>query len=161
MTDAQLRAALVNALREDCSSLNEYVLTPSNWETTSSSPTSSQFALYGDGGTLMLNVIPDGVGGANVVIADSEREVTNVLLYNSGCKTIATEPLTTGETDGGTQGNSNPNTNQSTGHNEERCTSVQVPNPQWDPYAAPGVMAMKGITQYIFERQCEWVWVSD
>ncbi len=155
LTDAQLRAALVKSLREDCTSLNEFVLTPSNWETVSTSPTSSQFSLYGDGGTLSLNVIPDGVGGANVAIADSDHETTNILLYNSGCKTLATAPLDSGNDNSVQQGGT-----QNSGHNEQRCTQVQVPNPQWDPYAGPGVMAMKGINQFMYEQQCQWVWVN-
>lgn len=150
--ESELRAVLVSALRQDCTSLNEYVLTPSNWTLVESSETSSLFSLYGDGGTLSLNVIPDGVGGANVVIADIDSYTTNVNLYNSGCNSLAS--------DLGGEYEEN-NNSSSTGHNEERCSQVQVPNPQWDPNAGPGVMSMRGIPQYVYEQQCQLVWVTN
>jgi hypothetical protein len=150
--ESELRAVLVSTLRDECTSLNEYVLTPSNWTLVESSDTSSLFSLYGDGGTLSLNVIPDGVGGANVVIADIDSYTTNINLFNSGCRSIASDIT------GGYEEQTSPSTS---GYNEERCTQVQVPNPQWDPYAAPGVMSMRGIPQFIYEQQCQLVWVPN
>jgi hypothetical protein len=152
LNESQLRAALVSALRDDCTGLNEYVLTPSNWTLAESSETSSLFSLYGDGGTLSLNVIPDGVGGANVVIADIDAYATNINLFNSGCRSIASDMS------GGYEEESSP---ANSGHNEERCTQVQVPNPQWDVYASPGVMSMRGIPQFIYEQQCQLIWVPN
>lgn len=161
LSDADLRAILVTKLASDCSSLNAWMIGPENWELVGSTPTGggSEYALYGDGGAIALDVIPDGVGGANVVIADVYAYVTNINLYNSGCRTLAKAPAEELNSDYDMGGGDSSNVEQ-TGHYEQRCTQQMVPNPQYDPMASPGVMSMKGITQYIYENQCTDVWVD-
>ena len=161
---------MVDKLNADCTGLNQYILTPANWTTVTYDPTSgATFELYGDGGTLGLNVIPNGVGSANVVIADQDYETTNTNLFNMGCSSLATDPNSSGSGDtgdgsssSGSSGSSNSGVQpvQPSGHYEQRCASQYVPNPQWDPMAGPGVMAMKGINQYITQQQCQQVWVN-
>ena len=159
LSETQLKAILVSKLSADCTGLNAYMLSPSNWESQGASPTGAgtEFMLPGDGGALVLDVLPDGVGGANVVIADAEAYVTNINLYNSGCKTIASPPA---DDSGESTSSGNADNTQQTGHYEQRCQQVMVPNPQYDPMAGPGVMAMKGISQEIWQSQCSQVWVQ-
>jgi hypothetical protein len=160
LTETELKATMVDVLRGDCSSLNSYVLSPSNWETVFFDvDTGGEFSLPGDGGTLTLDVVSNGNGGANVTIADSDYESTNSALYYSGCATLATTPAgNDGSNLEGTDGSSTDG--QVSGHYEQKCTYNQVPNPQWDPNAAPGVMSMKGIPQYINQQSCQQVWVN-
>jgi hypothetical protein len=90
LTEVQQKAILVDKLASDCNQLTAYAMTPGNWEASGKPPGGSgtEFSLYGDGGTLSLDVIPDGVGGANVRIAEVNRDVTNILLTNSGCRSL-------------------------------------------------------------------------
>lgn len=159
LSDSELKAIMVSKLASDCTGLNAYMLTPDNWESVGQSPTGagSEYVLSGDGGAIALDVIPDGAGSANVVIADLYVDVTNINLYNSGCRTLASPPVDSSNSDLGTTSDTS---NQQTGHYEQQCQQVMVPNPQYDPMAGPGVMAMKGINQYFYENQCSQVWVQ-
>jgi hypothetical protein len=92
-SESELKAILVSALRDDCADVNEFMLSPKNWTKIDSASENAEFGLFaGDGGDLILTVIPDGNGGGNVVISEANKQVTNLNLYNSGCKSIAKVP---------------------------------------------------------------------
>ena len=87
-SESELKAILVSALRDDCADVNEFMLSPKNW-----TKIDAEFGLFsGDGGVLILTVIPDENGGGNVVISEANKQITNLNLYNSGCKSIAKAP---------------------------------------------------------------------
>ena len=92
LSENQLKAILLKSLRSDCSDINKFVLTPENWQVVDSTESETQFLLEADGGYLLMSVIPDGAGGANVMIPETDDGTTNNALYLSGCKTLASAP---------------------------------------------------------------------
>lgn len=91
--ESQIASALVNLLRSKCSNLSDYLGAPSTWHLTKTSPTTAPFEMYasGDGGTPVVNVTPTGAS-ATVTISNANATVTNVVLWNMGCTSIATNP---------------------------------------------------------------------
>jgi hypothetical protein len=120
-SESELARLLVNQLQSECSGLTEFTANSSNWLFTFAETGTSPYEMGlsgGDGGNVVLMVTPKGSNGVTLAISPEWADSTNIILWNSGCSSLASPPADSGS---GISGNSGE-----TGGNE--VYTFELPN---------------------------------
>ena len=94
-SQSELATMLVAELKNQCNGLAEFAVDPANWQFTYAETGESPFEMGisgGDGGDVVLLVTPDGSNRVRLAISPDWAESTNMILWNSGCTSLAAQP---------------------------------------------------------------------
>ena len=94
-SESELARLLVNQLQSECTGLTEFTANPSNWLFTFAETGTSPYEMGlsgGDGGNVVLMVTPKGSNGVTLAISPEWADSTNIILWNSGCSSLASPP---------------------------------------------------------------------